>query len=154
MGNNLSLLHRKVSMSKLDDKALKWSAYPGIHTPVYQKTAKSIRIQKLRKSPYKHFFSGFFRKTVLGNVVRKLHAKFHWGSLIRKCFKIGGAKSLPKKQKKRKILILEQFWHIYRSRKNHIFSNFEIEFSATYWYRPGESINNLGKGLLHWKSFN
>ena len=39
------------------------------------------------------------RKTVLGNVIRKLHTKLHRASLINKCFKIGENKSLTKKQK-------------------------------------------------------
>ena len=47
-----------------------------------RKMAKSIKIQKLRKSKEKK--SRFLKKALLGNVVRKLHAKFHEGSWIRK----------------------------------------------------------------------
>ena len=46
------------------------------------------------------------------NVVRKLHAKFHPASFIRKCFKIGATQSLTKKQKKWKILFMERFWDL------------------------------------------
>ena len=56
------------------------------------RTGPNIRIQIF-------FFSGFLEKKVLENVVRKLLVKFHRASLIRKCFQIGGTKSLTKKQK-------------------------------------------------------
>ena len=55
------------------------------------------------------FFFWVCQKTVLGNVIRKLHAKLHRVSLINKCFQIGENKSLTKKQK---ILFLERSWHI------------------------------------------
>ena len=56
------------------------------------------------------------------------------------------------KQKKQKILFLELFWNISKSRKNLFFLNFEMHFLATYSYCPGESINHLGMGLFHWKA--
>ena len=59
----------------------------------------------------------------MGNVVRKLYKKLHQAILIRKCFKIGGTKSFMKKQK---ILFLERFWHISKSRKNLSFSYIKI----------------------------
>ena len=62
------------------------------------------------------------RKTVLGNVVRKLHTKFHRASLIRRRFKIQETRSLTIKQK---ILFLERFY-IFQSRvtfTNTVFGN-------------------------------
>ena len=96
---------------------------------------------------------GVSRETVLGNVVRNLHAKFHRINWIRKCFQIGKTKSLLQKQKPR-ILVMERFWYNSKSRKDLSFLfYFEMLFSATYLYCSGESINNTGKGFLHWKSF-
>ena len=69
--------------------------------------------------------------------------------MLIKCFKIGGTKSLTHKQK---ILVLERFCYISKSRKNLSFSNLEMQVSATYLYYPGEPIIHSGKGLLHWKA--
>ena len=77
----------------------------------------------------------------MGNTVRKLHAKVHRGNLIKKRFKIGG------------IPFLERFGHISKSIKNQSYSNFEIWFSATCLYCPGESTIHPRKGLLHRKAF-
>ena len=65
-------------------------------------------------------------------VFRKLHAKFHRGSLIEKCLNIGGTKSIMKKQQK--ILFLERFWHISKLCKKVIFSNFKIRCSVMYFW--------------------
>ena len=50
-------------------------------------------------------------------------------------------------KKKQKILFLDRLCH-----KNLCFSNFELQFSATYSYCTGDSINNSGKELLNWKA--
>jgi len=71
-----------------------------------RKTAKSIKILKIWRSAKRKF--GVSYKTVLGNVVRKLHAKFHRTSLIRKYLKSG----------ERKVLR--------RSRRNYFWSDFGI----------------------------
>ena len=92
---------------------------------------------------------GVFSKIILGNVVGKLHVKFDQASLIIKCFKIRGTKSLTKKHK---ILFLEQFGYISKSCKNLSFSNFEMRFSVTYLYCPGGFIIHSEKALLHWKT--
>ena len=72
-----------------------------------------------------------------------IHAQFHRASLIRKRFKIGGTKSLTMKQR---MLFLEQFWHILKSRESLSFSNFEMRFSTTH---AVESVIHSGKELLH-----
>ena len=46
-----------------------------------RKTAKSIKIKKIRKWTLKKI--GVSQKAHLENVVKKLHAKFQWGSSIK-----------------------------------------------------------------------
>ena len=70
MGNIVSKLHTMFHRASLIIRRSNCR-----HTPMCQKTDKSIRIQKLIKSTYKIFFSGASRKAPLGNIVRKLHAK-------------------------------------------------------------------------------
>ena len=94
------------------------------YTSICRKTVSPLGFKNHENRPKKMFIGGF-SKISLGNVVRKLPAKFHWASLIRKCyFKIGGTKSLSKQQK---ILILETFWHISKSRKTTSFSKRSFE---------------------------
>ena len=54
---------------------------------------------KTKKVDLKNIFSGISQKAPLGNVVRELHGKFHWGSSIRKLSKIGGNISWKKNKK-------------------------------------------------------
>ena len=51
------------------------------------------------------------------------------------------------------ILFLELFRNISKSRKNLSFSNFEMRFSATYFYCPEEFVINSEKRFIHWKEF-
>ena len=85
----------------------------------------------------------------LGNVVRKLYANFHRASLIRKCDKIGGKESLPKKQK---ILFLERFCHISKSRKNlSFFLISKCGFGKALFILPRRIYKSFGIGN-HFKS--
>ena len=76
---------------------------------------KNVQIVGITRYPNKIKKIEISRKSIIGNVARKMHAKFHRASLIRKCFQIKGTKSLTKKQN---LLFLERFWYISKSRKN------------------------------------
>ena len=79
-------------------------------------------------------------------VVRKLYAKFHRVSLIRKSFKIGGNKSLTTEAED-----VYYFWSSF-GKLAYKLKLFEMRFSITYLYCPGESIDISGKELLRWKA--
>ena len=76
--------------------------------PMPSATQKLAHVSKTMKISIQNnfIFFGVSRKTVLGNVVRKLHAKIDRASFIRKCFKTRGTKTPTKKQK---IIFLERF---------------------------------------------
>ena len=110
------------------------------------KTGYVHKHSKTKKISLKYyFFLVSKKKTVLGNVVWKFHAKFHLASLIKKRFQIEGTKSLTKKPK---ILFMERYWHISKPRKNIPSRIKKSRFSATYSYCPGESIEYPEKRLL------
>ena len=94
------------TVSKLHAKFYRASLIIMIYNQAIRIETLSIRIHKLKNQPKKNI--GVSRKTVLRNIVRKLHvyAEFHQASLIRKCFIIGQTESFTKKLK---ILFLEQF---------------------------------------------
>ena len=95
-----------------------------------------MRIKKTKKISKKNEFS---RETVLENVVRKSHAKFHSHN-----FKIEKKKNVRRSRR-------FYFWSDFGFFPNHVKKTkyFEMRFLAMYC--PGESINNSGKGL-HIKS--
>ena len=145
MGNTVSELHEKFHWARLIRNCSN-----GRHTLVciYASICRKSAVYKDWKTNKNglHFFSGFLENQSWGMlIVRKLHVKFHRATLIRRRFKLQGIKIPTKKHKQPKIVFMEWFWHIAKSRKNESFFGNAVFGKVFAGYHDFSSVLNKGR---------